>query len=156
MAIVGLTRFLTQSLSMRQENNRRILYVDIRRRRRHVPIMTFFYARSAGFITLAGVFHVPQALVKEETQEDADIAFTQVDIEEQTAGYQAAYSRLAASEAPPTDPTAHIPNPHAYLGQELTRAVREDVNFKSWIGQSKSHDVTKGLLDSLAQIGYVM
>lgn len=46
---------------------------------------------------------------------------TAIDFEEQSTGYQAAYSRLAASEAPEADPTAYVQNPLQYLQQETEK-----------------------------------
>ena len=50
-----------------------------------------------------------------------DAAITVIDFEEQTAGYQAAYSRLAASETAEADPVAYVQNPLQYLQQELEK-----------------------------------
>jgi exportin-2 (importin alpha re-exporter) len=47
---------------------------------------------------------------------------TDIDYEEQTAGYQAAYSRLAAAETVPVDPVAYVQNPQEFLRQELVKA----------------------------------
>lgn len=55
---------------------------------------------------------------KEET---TDEAITAIDFEEQEAGYQAAYSRLAASESAEIDVVAYVPNPLLFLQQELER-----------------------------------
>ena len=55
---------------------------------------------------------------KEET---TDEAITAIDFEEQGAGYQAAFSRLAASESAETDPVAYVQNPLLFLQQELER-----------------------------------
>ena len=55
---------------------------------------------------------------KEET---SDEAITTIDFEEQDAGYQAAFSRLAASESAETDPVAYVQSPVLFLQQELER-----------------------------------
>ena len=49
----------------------------------------------------------------------ASVGITDIDQEEQTAGYQAAYSRLAASETLEADPVAYVRNPEEYLRSEL-------------------------------------
>jgi exportin-2 (importin alpha re-exporter) len=51
--------------------------------------------------------------------EDPDVGLTEIDHEEQTTGYQASYSRLAASESIPTDPVAYVQNPQDFLRQCL-------------------------------------
>jgi len=55
---------------------------------------------------------------KEET---TDEAITAIDFEEQSVGYQAAYSRLAASESAEEDPVAYVQNPLLFLQQGLDR-----------------------------------
>lgn len=71
----------------------------------------------------------PQYLVKDS--EDPDEGLTAIDVEEQNAGYQAAYSRLAASESVAADPVAHIRDPQRYLGEELARAAKADPRLKT-------------------------
>jgi exportin-2 (importin alpha re-exporter) len=103
---------------------------------------------------LLKLFRDPQALRRGEN-EDADAAFTAVDIEEQNAGYQAAYSRLAASEVVSVDPVAHISDPKAFLGQELSRVAREDPQVKSLISASDA-ETTGPFLQSLSAVGYTI
>lgn len=54
-----------------------------------------------------------------------------MDYDEQTAGYQAAYSRLAASESASADPVAYVRDSREYLGQELGRLSKSDPRVKS-------------------------
>ena len=70
------------------------------------------------------LFAEPQHLTKDKP-EDENAALTEIDYEEQTAGYQAAYSRLAASETIPVDPVAYVRDPREFLGQELSRVMDE-------------------------------
>lgn len=59
-----------------------------------------------------------------QTGTDADATsggLTEIDYEEQSAGYQAAYSRLAASESGPVDPVAYVGDVRAFLGRALAR-----------------------------------
>ena len=67
---------------------------------------------------LATLFSEPQHLTKDKGTDD-DAGFTLIDYEEQTAGYQASYSRLAASETVTVDPVAHVRDPREYLRQQL-------------------------------------
>lgn len=55
---------------------------------------------------------------------DADAAVTEADVFEQNAGYQAAYSRLAAPEGAAEDPVAGVGDVEAFVGAALVRAVR--------------------------------
>ena len=73
-----------------------------------------------GMLKVVKLFMDPEYLVSKKTDEDSDTALTEVDFEEQTAGYQAAYSRLAASESPKVDPVAYVRDAQQYFGQELT------------------------------------
>jgi exportin-2 (importin alpha re-exporter) len=74
--------------------------------------------------TLHRLFSDPQYLTK-DTPEDPDAGLTAIDYEEQNAGYQAAYSRLAASESVPVDPVAHVGDPRELLSAELERLRKE-------------------------------
>ena len=76
------------------------------------------------------LFAEPRHLTKDKP-EDENAALTEIDYEEQTAGYQAAYSRLAASETIPVDPVAYVRDPREFLGQELSRLVKADPRVKS-------------------------
>jgi exportin-2 (importin alpha re-exporter) len=79
--------------------------------------------RPAAFTTLARLFREPQHLTR-STEESGNAAgiITEIDYEEQMAGYQVAYARLAASEsAIDVDPVAYVPDPRTFLEQELRR-----------------------------------
>jgi len=100
LAVVGVTRLLCHSTLMMQEPSVR--------------------AWSATYSALGKLFSEPQYLdIKHDEQGDSSI--TAIDFEEQTAGYQAAYSRLAASETSEPDPVAYVQNPLQYLQQELEK-----------------------------------
>ncbi|KAF8583471.1 Cse1-domain-containing protein [Ramaria rubella] len=135
VAVVGLTLLLTQSQSMRQGANAQLW--------------------PSSFTVLLKLFRDPQALRNNIENEDADAVFTAVDVEEQNAGYQAAYSRLAASEVIYIDPVANVSDPQAFLGEELSRAAREDPQIKSMIGASDP-GICGPFLRSLAEAGYAI
>ncbi|KAH9931314.1 armadillo-type protein [Fomitopsis serialis] len=105
VVVVGLTKLLTQSALMLQEPS--------------------VQAWPATFTSLAKLFQEPQFLTKKD-EEDPDAGITAIDYEEQTAGYQAAYSRLAASETVAVDPVAHVRDPREHLGQELAKLSQRD------------------------------
>ncbi|KAF9027107.1 Cse1-domain-containing protein [Hymenopellis radicata] len=97
LAAIGLTRLLTSSAYMLQSPNVQSW-----------PIL---------FTTLVTLFREPQYL--EGPKEDGH-GMTEIDYEEQTAGYQAAYSQLAASSSAPEDPVAYVQDPRQYLVERLT------------------------------------
>ena len=84
---------------------------------------------------------------------DPDAGLTQVDFEEQTAGYQAAYSRLAAAEAAPVDPVAHVKDLKAFVGQELAQLSARDPRVKAWVARTDA-SVTGPFVQALAASGY--
>jgi len=100
LAAIGLTRLICQSTFMLQE-----------------PLVRSW---STAYTSLGKLFSERQyfEIKKEET---TDEAITAIDFEEQDAGYQAAFSRLAASESAETDPVAYVQNPLLFLQQELEK-----------------------------------
>ncbi|KAJ7767471.1 CAS/CSE protein [Mycena maculata] len=104
LAVVGLTRMLTRSVSMLQEPNVQLW--------------------PAAFTTLAQLFrsqYLAGATAASKTADDtASVGITDVDQEEQAAGYQAAYSRLAASETVEADPVEYVRDPAEFLRSELS------------------------------------
>ncbi|KAH6910802.1 importin alpha re-exporter [Coprinopsis sp. MPI-PUGE-AT-0042] len=97
LVVVGMIRLLCQSKSMMQE-----------------PMVQSW---PAGYSALGKLFSEPQYF--KTSDENATAGLTEIDFEEQTAGYQAAYSRLAASESKEVDPVAHVQNPQGYLQEQL-------------------------------------
>lgn len=69
--------------------------------------------------------------------EDPDAGITSIDYEEQTAGYQVAYSKLAASEINRPDPVAYAGDSKQYLFQQVAEAMQRSGgdNWKSLISQ---------------------
>ncbi|KAH7929305.1 Cse1-domain-containing protein [Leucogyrophana mollusca] len=100
VAAVGLTRMLTESSIMLTEPTAQ--------------------SWPPAFTALAKLFNEPQYLTKSTDEAaDASAGLTEIDYEEQTAGYQAAYSRLAASESAPVDPVAYVRDPREFLSAAL-------------------------------------
>lgn len=94
LAAVGLTRLLCDSRYMMQQ-----------------PSVTHW---SNAYTALGKLFSEPQYFKSSES-EDPHTGITEIDYEEQTAGYQAAYSRLASSEKAEVDAVAYVQNPAQYL-----------------------------------------
>lgn len=107
------------------------------------------------FAALIKLYSEPQYLVTSTDTSDhaADTALTEVDFEEQTAGYQAAYSRLAASEMPEADPVGYVRDAQAYLGQELVRMSKEVRGLKAMLEVA---DPGGRFVVALAGAGYVL
>lgn len=104
LVAVGMIRMLTQSGIMLQEPS--------------------VQAWTPSFFTLRQLFENPQHMAKDK-EEDPDAGLTVIDYEEQNAGYQAAYSRLAASESVRVDPVAYIGDPKDLWNSELTKLSKE-------------------------------
>ncbi|KAJ7695191.1 importin alpha re-exporter [Mycena rosella] len=103
LAVVGLTRLLTRSRSMMQEPNVQLWPSTF------TSLVQLFRGQY-----LAGVPATSKA-----GDDSASVGLTDIDQEEQAAGYQAAYSRLAASETVEADPVAYVRDPEEYLRNEL-------------------------------------
>ncbi|KAJ7623365.1 CAS/CSE protein [Roridomyces roridus] len=103
LVVVGLTRMLTRSSSMLQEPNVQLW--------------------PAAFTALMQLFksqYLSGATPSNKTNDDMlSVGITDIDQEEQTAGYQAAYSRLAASESVEADPIAYVRDPEEYMQNGL-------------------------------------
>ncbi|KAI0749865.1 armadillo-type protein [Daedaleopsis nitida] len=132
VVIVGITRLLTQSTLMLRE-----------------PLVQ---AWPPMFQALATLFQTEQRLSKKE-ELDPDAGLTQIDYEEQTAGYQAAYSRLAAAEAAPVDPVGHVKDLRAYVGQELAGLAQRDRRVQGWVAATDAA-VSGPFVQGLAASGY--
>ncbi|CAE6398308.1 unnamed protein product [Rhizoctonia solani] len=75
---------------------------------------------------ILGLYTSPTALAKSSTESaTGDDAVTAIDYEEAGAGYQAGYSRLAASEGDKSDLAAYVQDPRQYLVEQLTAALQD-------------------------------
>lgn len=106
--------------------------------------------RSTAFGAVVKLFSEPQYLTKDK-DEDPDAGLTSIDYEEQNAGYQAAYSRLAASETVAIDPVVYVRDPRDFLGQELSRLTKADPRVKTLLTADPSNGP---FLQALASSGY--
>ena len=87
--------------------------------------------------------------------EDPDEVLRSLDFEEQGAGYQAAYSKLAASETTTEDPVAFVTDPRDFVGQELQKAAKSNSNIGSYMRMADLA-VVRPFVDSLTKAGYVL
>lgn len=106
------------------------------------------------FTALLKLFQEPKYF-KDIEGNDPDDTLTEVDFEEQNAGYQAAYSRLAASESLPSDPVAYVGDPKEFLVQEIVRISKSDARVKSLLGAA-DRNLVDPFLQSLGPSGLVI
>lgn len=89
-------------------------------------------SRPALLNLLVGLFKEPKAFA---TAEDAGTGVTDIDLEEQAAGYQAAYSKLATAAAPLPDVVAYAGDVRSYVAGEVTRLFSAEPNVKTLVVQ---------------------
>ncbi|KAF7419339.1 importin-alpha export receptor [Pleurotus ostreatus] len=135
VAVVGLTKLLTQSSLMLQPP----------------AVQTW----PLGLTVLVQLFSEPQYLSKKDTSSsEADVALTEIDYEEQTAGYQAAYSRLASSETVPVDPVQYVQDPQVFVGTELGKLANQNKPaFQSLV--STADGKVAPFIQGLSATGYI-
>ena len=114
-----------------------------------------FPFRPGIFTALVKLFHESQYLDKKDSEEDPDASLTVIDHEEQNAGYQASYSRLAASESVEVDPVAYVRDSREYLGQELVRLSKSDGRIKTLLAAGDPN-IVGPFIQSLSASGYAL
>ncbi|KAG1807455.1 CAS/CSE protein [Suillus subaureus] len=131
VAAVGLIRMLTQSTIM----------------------ITPPSAQSwpPAFVSVIKLYSEPQYLAKSKDEEQ-NTGITEIDFEEQTAGYQAAYSRLAAADGAPVDPVAYVRDLQDFLGQALVKA---DPRVKGLLAAG-DEKVVQPFVQALVASGYAI
>ena len=150
---VGLTRMLTESRVMLSEPASRswcvrsIVWLSFRSL---LPPRTH---RPAVFTTLVKLFSEPQYLASKEGESTGGTGVTEIDYEEQTAGYQAAYSRLAASESAPVDPVGYVTDVRAFLGRRLGMM---DKGVLVGMGGGVQEEGARVFLEGLVREGYLV
>lgn len=88
---------------------------------------------------------IPEASVQiSEPTLDGD-ELSAIDHEEQAAGYQAAYTKLAASEVSNTDPVAYVPDTVSYIRSQLVKA-RNDPRVQAQLSVAESQTSLVGEL----------
>lgn len=112
------------------------------------------------FTALVKLFSEPQYLASKEGDASTTTGLTEIDYEEQTAGYQAAYSRLAASESAPVDPMAYVADVRGFLGQALGggaggKVVLSKEALMVFVGGCEE-PVVRAFLEGLVRDGYLV
>lgn len=103
------------------------------------------------FVSVIKLFSEPQYLSKSKDDEQST-GITEIDFEEQTAGYQAAYSRLAAAEGASIDPVAYVRDPRDFFGQALVKA---DPRVKGLLAAG-DEKVVRPFVQALVASGYAI
>lgn len=113
--------------------------------------------RPACFTELVKLFSESKHLTSAQNTDiqDPDEALRALDFEEQGTGYQASYSKLAASETVEEDPVAYIQNPREFVGQELARVAKTDAQLRNRI-QAADSAVVVPFMQALAGSGFVL
>lgn len=153
ITVVGVTRMLTQSTFMLQEPSVRAWYV-IAKLLWDAAVKSF--NRPATFTSLVKLFSEPQYLTTTKSEDDPYAGITAIDYEEQTAGYQAAYSKLAASESIEVDPVAHINDPQQYLGEQLVLLSKRQGHQLKAILSAADLPTVRPFMQALSAAGYVL
>lgn len=73
--------------------------------------------------------------------QDPDELLRSIDFEEQGAGYQAAYSKLAASETIVEDPVASVGDSKEFVARQLGAAVGKDARIRGLVGMADAEIV---------------
>jgi len=113
--------------------------------------------RPACFTELVKLFSESKHLTSAQSADtqDPDEALRALDFEEQGTGYQASYSKLAASETVEEDPVAYVANPREFVGQELVRVSKTDAQLRNRI-QAADSAVVVPFMQALAGSGFVL
>jgi exportin-2 (importin alpha re-exporter) len=100
---------------------------------------------------LAELFKEPKAF-SSTTDTSTGTGMTNIDLEEQAAGYQAAYSKLATAIVPQADVVAYAGNGdvRSYVAGEFTRlfGAQPDV-VRTLVGQQADQSLIRPFLSSL-------
>ncbi|KAH9023317.1 Cse1-domain-containing protein [Lactarius hengduanensis] len=126
LAAVGLTRLLTQSTFALKEPN--------------VKTWPTLLGQ------LAGLFKERNAFAAQD-DDGTGTGATEIDLEEQAAGYQAAYSKLAAAGAQAQDVVAYAGDVRVHVAREFTRLLSAEPGVKRLVGQADQSQVGPFLLN---------
>jgi exportin-2 (importin alpha re-exporter) len=149
-----LVNFIVPQVPMMPHKDRKVAAVGLIRMLTQSTIMlTPPSAQSwpLAFVSVIKLFSEPQYLSKSKDEEQST-GITEIDFEEQTAGYQAAYSRLAAAGGAPVDPVAYVRDPQDFLGQALVKA---DPRVKSFLAAG-DQKVMQPFVQALVTAGYAI
>ena len=84
---------------------------------------------------LAGLFRESNALAADASNDGTGA--TEIDLEEQAAGYQAAYSKLATAGTPSRDVVAYAGDVCVHVAREFTRLLGTEPGMKTLVGMAE-------------------
>jgi len=126
---VGLARLLTESQLMVQPQ--------------HAQMWQNAFAALEKLLSTKGAL-----ATSAEEDDDPHAALTAIDYEEQTAGYQAAFSKLAASQLQRPHPIAYIPDAEVFVKLALSQAVAQNSHIRSLLASMPQTPWVQGLRSS--------
>jgi exportin-2 (importin alpha re-exporter) len=85
---------------------------------------------------LAGLFRESNAFAT-EADDATGTGATEIDLEEQAAGYQAAYSKLATAGTPARDVVAYAGDVRVHVAREFTRLLGAEPGMKTLAGMAE-------------------
>ncbi|KAB5591104.1 Importin-alpha export receptor [Ceratobasidium theobromae] len=108
-----------------QTRDQKVVAVGLTRMLTHSQLAVLPHAAGVWPLALGAVVDLfaSPALKSSDESATGDDAVTAIDYEEAGAGYQAGYSRLAASEGEKSDVAGYVQDARQYLVAELTRAL---------------------------------
>jgi len=90
---------------------------------------------------LAGLFRETNAFAARDDDGTGGTGATDIDLEEQAAGYQAAYSKLAAAGAPARDVVAYAGDVRSHVAREFTRLLSAEPGVRTLVAQADQSQV---------------
>lgn len=108
--------------------------------------------RPSAFEGLVELFKDPKVFTSPSAA-DNDASLTAIDFEEQSAGYQAAYSKLAGAENAPVDPVAYVTDVRDFVGKELERLVKAEPGVRGLMGSARA-EVVEPFVVGMTGAGY--
>lgn len=112
---------------------------------------SFHQNRPSAFEGLVELFKDPKVFTTSAS--DPDASLTAIDFEEQTAGYQAAYSKLAGADNAPVDPVAYVTDVRDFVGKELERLVKAEPGVRGLMGRARV-EVVQPFVVGMVAAGY--
>lgn len=88
------------------------------------------YHRKTGFRALESLLTRTESVAKSNEEEDDDAALTAIDYEEANAGYQAAFSKLVASQPKVADPVSYVPDVPTFAKQALSKGAAQNPRIR--------------------------
>ena len=95
---------------------------------------------------LAGLFRETNAFAAPDDDGTGGTGATEIDLEEQAGGYQAAYSKLAAAGAPARDVVASAGDLRLHVARKFTRLLSAKPGVRTLVRQADQSQVGPFLL----------